>query len=120
MPGALTFEPTPTKDIRLLHLRQLAIHAPVEELAAQWNPWFAWFHTDYLQDRALWHGVDRLAQWALANEPQVSEQLAMSLVSVSVGDPRGAESYLGQQRDALKQLRQRKRSVQIAAGSRTG
>lgn len=120
MPGALAFEPTPTKDIRLLHLRQLAIEAPVEDLVEQWNPWFAWFHTDYLQDLALWHGVDRLAQWALAHEPQVSEQLAMSLVSVSVGDPRGATSYLGQQRDALKQLRQRKRSVQVAAGSRTG
>jgi hypothetical protein len=117
--AAKTIDAPPTKDIRLLHLRRLAVEVPITEFVEQWNTWFAWFHVDYHDDRMLWYGVDRLAQWALANEPQASEQLAMSLLFSVPGDPRGETSYLTQQRDALKQLRQRKRSVQVAAATRT-
>lgn len=102
-------EPTKPLDVRLQKLRRLATDAPIDELVANSSDWFTWFESAYPDDEVLWKGVDRIAEWALANESKVEEQLAVRLLGMSYGDKRGDLSFLISNRSKLVALRRTKR-----------
>jgi len=108
-PVEAAVEPIEKPDIRLQTLRRLAVDAPIEQLVKDWNQWWGEFWHNYDRDEVLWRGVDRLADWAVAQEAPPEPQLLSALVMAAQSEWRSGPTTLKSHHKALVALRKRNR-----------